>query len=89
MEISQVYNWDAISGNELKLFVSPGTCPSFLLYNNDQCILIRGNEAEILVQSGSLAAEIQKRQTVIIVEADELIFRISEVACKKASFSLG
>ena len=86
-EITENQNWDAIVSDKTILIVAPGSSPECIIYDESHAYLIRESSIEHLVESEALVAELQKAKNIILVEADEWTYRISEISCIMAGSS--
>jgi len=79
MRIVKNHKWDAIAGEDLILFVEPGYCPFSIAYNDHKIVLLRGGEFEEIMKPEGLLEHLHRYEHVTVVEADEGIYRISQI----------
>lgn len=76
-----ISRWDALDGKELIIYLDPGPCPSGAGWTSNGVYIRRGSELVHLANSRRLVEKLFSRKTIIVVEADEKVYRITRVSC--------
>lgn len=79
MRIVENHRWDAVAGENILLFVEPGYCPFSIAYDDHKVMLLRGGEFERIMDPEKLLKYLPHYSHVTVVEADERIYRISQI----------